>query len=302
MNNLLFMNRPTLNNKTHSPSFKPLNEGRLFSFFDQNNNFVIHFFEGQKLIHDLAIINDFKNYGLSCIRDCVLSFAPMIAFLKPDEGFGLFIDSENPYFRYKIETNSSGNIRTLLLPEEIKEIPNNITGICRLSKLFLTSNKSYTSLLKLQETPLRELSNLILNESYQVNGKVEVSNQSDQSILLMRLPAINYDKSNQTEPPSLENYSHKMGAFFKKIFAIGMNDEASIIDEFQKLNLIYLKSIPIKLKCSCSRERMLTNISHIIDKSTLFAENQNSFEAKCDYCKAKYSFTAEELELNIKIN
>lgn len=272
-----------------------LEESNLLSFFDEKNNFVVHFLEGQKLIHDLAIINDFRQKGLIYIRDCVLAFQPMIAFLKPGEGFGLYIDSEIPNFRFKIETNVSGTMRTLLLPEDLLEIPEKITGVCRLSKLYTTGNKPYTSVIKLNETPFKELSNLILNESYQICGKVIVSDQADQSILLIRLPSINYDKEQLDTRLSIDDYCKLHDKSFKKIFSNAFSNEDRIIKSFERLNLTFLKSKQVKFRCACSRERMLLGLANIIDHAELFEPNNSTVETKCDYCKTYYQFSKEEI-------
>jgi molecular chaperone Hsp33 len=118
-----------------------LANSRLYSFLDHKNGFNIHFLEGQKLIHDLVLLHPMQRQGFAYFRDTFLGLLPIIFFLKPGESLGIYIDSENPYFRLKIETNSSGHTRTLLLPEEFNLFPEKITGNIRISKIF-SSNKS----------------------------------------------------------------------------------------------------------------------------------------------------------------
>ena len=50
----------------------------------------------------------------------------MVNFLKPGESLGFYIDSEEPYFRFKIELSNTGTFRTLLLPEEFENFPDKI--------------------------------------------------------------------------------------------------------------------------------------------------------------------------------
>ena len=75
------------------------------------------FDRGEKLIEELVVLNNLKPQGLQFFRDAVLSATLMLSFLKSREGMGIYIDSNEPYFRLKIEGHSSGTIRTLLLPE-----------------------------------------------------------------------------------------------------------------------------------------------------------------------------------------
>jgi len=125
-----------------------LHESNLSSFLDEKNKFILHFFEGQKLIHDLAIINNLQGKGFAFFRDAVLMFQPMITFLKAEEGFGFYIDSKDPYFMLKIETNSLGNMRTLLMPDNFNKFPEKIIGISRLTKISgKKSENQYTTLI-----------------------------------------------------------------------------------------------------------------------------------------------------------
>ena len=49
-----------------------LPDSRLFSFMDSENSFTVHFLEGQKLIHDLAMIHEVKGSGFAYFRDTIL--------------------------------------------------------------------------------------------------------------------------------------------------------------------------------------------------------------------------------------
>ena len=151
-------------------------ESNLYSFLDEKNKFILHFLDGQKLIHDLAIINNLKGKGFAFFRDAVLMFQPMIAFLKPSEGYGFYVDSKDPYFMLKIETNSIGNMRTLLMPEEFEDFPEHITGISRLTKISGKKGiNQYTTLIELNSVGLGDVANKIIKDSYQVDAKVFLS-------------------------------------------------------------------------------------------------------------------------------
>ncbi len=123
---------------------------RLYSFLDHKNGFNINFLEGQKLIHDLVLLHPMKGQGFSYFRETFLGLLPIIFFLKPGESLGLYIDSEDPYFRLKIETNNAGHTRTLLLPEEFNEFPEKISGQIRITKIFSNNKSPYTSMLELK--------------------------------------------------------------------------------------------------------------------------------------------------------
>src|SRR5438105_3642864 len=109
----------------------PLQASYLYSFLDEDNGYNIHFLEAQTLMADLVARQELGAGSLDFFREAVLSFLPMVTFLKAKESLGLYIDSENPYFRFKLEANQEGFFRTLLSPENMGELPKKVTGICR---------------------------------------------------------------------------------------------------------------------------------------------------------------------------
>ncbi|EQC48346.1 chaperonin HslO [Bacteriovorax sp. BSW11_IV] len=281
-----------------------LTESRLYKFIDAKNGFTLSFLEGQKLIHDLALIHDLKRQGFSYFRDCVLGVQPMISFLKTGEGFGLFVDSEFPYFRLKIETNSHGMMRTLLLPENFEQFPDRITGKARLSKTFPNNPQPYTSIIELADINFGDITNKIMRESYQVNAETFLSDTSDQSVLLLRLPDRNVNKEEKEERPTLKEYWMQIQAKINTIFDKALNDYETIQKEFEALGLEFLGATDVQFKCSCSRERMVAGVaslcmSHSVEE---IFENKDDLEAKCDYCKTHYLITKEEVESATKLN
>ena len=183
-----------------------LPESRLYSFIDQKEGFTLHFLEGQKLIKDLAVIHQIIGAGFNYFRDAILTFQPMIAFLKPGEGLGVYIDSDSPYFRLKIEMSDQGQMRTLLLPENFNEFPKKIDGRCRIVKLMPGENAPYTSIINLEDIDFHQVVNKILTESYQVKSEVYLSENSDQSLMLMKLPEINVNKVQTNYSKSIDQY------------------------------------------------------------------------------------------------
>ena len=268
-------------------------ESNLYSFLDEKNKFILHFFEGQRLIHDLAIMNDLKGKGFAFFRDAILMFQPMIAFLKPTEGYGFYVDSKDPYFMLKIETNFQGNMRTLLMPEEFQDFPEHITGISRLTKISGKKGvNQYTTLIELNSVGLGDIANKIIKDSYQVDAKVFLSEKSDQSLLLLKLPHREGHKE-------LEDYWQERSTQIEGIFDQALNTKDEIKSAFEKLDLVFLGDKEVKFKCSCSRERMVDGVRGLIGSGTpadsLFDEGKDSFEANCDYCKTAYLITRDEL-------
>ncbi len=268
-----------------------LNTSRLYTFLDQEQGFLIHFLDGQKLIHDLAIDHHPSPNSFAYFRSTVLAFLPMISFLKNGESLGIYLDSEEPYFRFKIETNFAGHTRTLLIPDSFSLFPTNISGQARVSKQF-ADREPYTSVIEFKNTESSEISNLILSESYQIPSKIIVADDSDQSLLISKLPPSEIGKYNKVETLSLEQYEEKLLPLVKPIFTRAFSDIDLIVSEFEKSKFSYLSSRQVQFFCPCTRENFLLSMQGIYghDPHGLFGE-QTEIEVKCDYCQKKYYFT-----------
>ena len=275
-----------------------LEKSRLYSFLDHKNGFNIHFLEGQKLIHDLVLIHPLKGSGFSCFRDMVLGLMPIIHFLKPLESLGIYLDSDDPYFRLKIETSNAGHTRMLLLPDDFSNFPMELNGSVRVSKI--VQNKSpYTSVLSLKDLSTKEVINKILSESYQVPSKVIVSEISDQSVMVTKLPAMNVDKVVEDDV-SLDEYINKHSLMFHHIFEQAPNDIEKIVQFFESKGFSYLASKQIDFYCPCSKERMIENLKNMYrgQIEELMAGDKH-LDITCDYCNTKYVIQEDELkELN----
>jgi molecular chaperone Hsp33 len=269
---------------------------RLYSFLDHKNGFNIHFLEGQKLIQDLVLLHPMKSAGFSYFRDTFLGLLPIIFFLKPQESLGIYIDSEDPYFRLKIETNSAGHTRTLLLPEEFNQFPMTITGKVRVSKIFQNNAHPYNSVLELNKTETKEVINRILLESYQTNSEVIVGEMSDQSMMITKLPPSNIN-STLEESLSREDFIKKNKEFIHHVFDIGTDDIEKIVKVFEDHGFSYMTSRQVSFFCPCSQERMALNLKGLYsgDLDHLF-DGKDSLEIKCDYCQKLYHIFREELE------
>lgn len=268
---------------------------RLYSFLDHKNGFNIHFLEGQKLIHDLVLLHPMQGSGFAYFRDTFLGLLPIIFFLKPGETLGLYIDSEDPYFRLKIETNSAGHTRTLLLPEEFNVFPMKISGKVRVTKIFQNSAQPYTSVLELKDVETKEVINRILSESYQTNSEVIVGELSDQSIMVTKLPPVNVNSSFD-DTPGRKEFIKKHSKFFHDVFESAPDDIEKIVKLFEDHGFSYMASRQIEFFCPCSKDRMVFNLKGLYsaDIDHLF-EGKDSIEIKCDYCRTLYEITKTDI-------
>ncbi len=274
-----------------------LPESRLYSFIDQKEGFTLHFLEGQKLIKDLAVIHQVIGAGFNYFRDAILTFQPMIAFLKPGEGLGVYIDSEIPYFRLKIEMSDQGQMRTLLLPEDFNEFPSQINGRCRIVKLMPGEHAPYTSIINIDGIDFHQVANKILLESYQIQSEVFLSENSDQSLMLMKLPEINVNKVQTNYSKTMPKYWESIQGEVTKLFDTGTTEQIDIQTCLEKMGLLFIGSKEIKFKCNCSRDRMLDGIKSIVRASGIdhvFGADEDEIEAKCDYCKTSYLILRSE--------
>ena len=274
-----------------------LPESRLYSFIDQKEGFTLHFLEGQKLIQELAVIHEVIGAGFNYFRDAVLSFQPMISFLKPGEGLGIYLDSEKPFFRLKIEMSEEGQMRTLLLPEEFNQFPKSIAGQCRIVKTLPDELQPYTSIIKLDDIDFHNVVNCVLKESYQINSEVFLSHSTDQSVMITKLPEINVNRVQTNYVLSIDEYWKKIKEKIERLYALETSEQSDIQSELENNGLLLLGSREVKFKCHCSRERMLKGIWSLIRSSGLdavFAPDEDHIETKCDYCKTSYLLLRNE--------
>lgn len=237
--------------------------------------------------------------GFNYFRDAILSLQPMISFLKPGEGLGVYIDSDEPYFRLKIEMSDQGQMRTLLLPEDFNQFPKSIQGKCRIVKLQPGELHPYNSIIKLDDINFHDVVNRILTESYQTNSEVFLSQSSDQSLMIQKLPEINVNKVQTNYVLSIADYWKKIEKTVDDLYQSGSTEQADIQKHFESHGLLFLGSREIKFKCTCSRERMFEGVRSLIWSSgieAVFEPNEPHIEAKCDYCKTSYLLTREEFE------
>ena len=273
-----------------------MKESRMYSFLDSQSGFTINFLEGQKLIHDLVITHNISGDALSYYRDTVLTFQQMLNFLKAGETLGLYIDSESPYFRFKMELNASGHMRTLLAPEKFTQFPIELTGIFRLTKV-APGGKPYNTITKMSQTPSKELINQVLKESYQTNSCVEISDSGDQSLMITKMPALNIKQVDGHEDSiDLKEYLLQKKKFILQLFQECPDDTTRITQLFEDHGLFHLGSKEVRFHCSCSKERMMANLILLndTDLNHIF-DGEEQVEVNCDYCHKKYPINRNEL-------
>lgn len=274
-----------------------LSESRIYSFIDQKEGFTLHFLDGQKIIHDLALAQNVKGEGFHFFRDATLSLQHLINFLKPGEGFGVYIDSEEPYFRLKLEMSDQGQMRALLLPDDMTHFPQKMTGILRTVKLLPGEKNPYTSMINFTNESFNDLANKLFKESYQFESLIQLSEVSDQSVMLLKLPNINVNKVETHYRYTAKEYYLQNRIHFQKIFENFQASYSEIQEHFENIGLNYLGSKEIQFKCSCSRDRMISGLWALVKSNgieNVFHEGENEITTKCDYCKKDYTIKRTE--------
>ena len=277
------------------PESANLPESRLYTFIDGDRRFALYFLEGQKLIHDLALTHNVRGEGFAWFRDVVLSFQPMIALLKHGEQFGLYIDSEHPFFRLKIEAAYGGATRCALLPEAFSEFPAAMHGLVRCQKLFPGNRAPYLSILKVEGQPLGAIVNRVLDESYQVHSRVQLSEGSDQSAMLHQLPPLRdeYEYSAAALAARRTGLSNRLQDLLGK----GLTGPEQITAGFKDIGFRHLADRPIRFTCSCSRQRVIKSLKSLgeQDRLDLFEPDRDTLHTVCEYCKSEYVIQRSDL-------
>jgi molecular chaperone Hsp33 len=262
----------------------------LYTFVDAAVEHAIFFLEGQRLIFELARIHPVVGAGFAYFRDAVLSLQPMLAFLKRGEQIGLYIDSEEPLFRLKIESSFHGHTRCSLMPEGFHEFPEAVVGVARVVKLFADQRPSYSSVVRLDGLSLGEIVNRVLQASYQVGSVVVVSEAADQSAMIHRLPAT---ESDEVRDPmaAARRLRDELQAPLEKIFALGLSAPQDIEAAFAAIGFRLIATREVQLRCSCSHERMVRNLRLVAETN-----GGESLETTCDYCKRVYRVSRDDIK------
>lgn len=268
---------------------------RLYTFIDADREFALYFLEGQRLIHELALLHELQGAGFAYLRDVVLSIQPMIAFLKRGEQFGFYIDSGEPEFRLKIEAAQHGHTRSVLIPETFREFPGSLDGLVRLLKLFPGNKAPYESILKADGWALRDVVNHVLRDSFQVHSTVLVSQDSDQSVMLHQLPPLKgeYDYSQD----AVRQRRAGLEDGLREVLAPGLHDPEAITEAFGGLGFRALAVREVEFRCRCSHERVVHSLKMLTagERRSLFEPEEESLEITCEYCKQRYEVSRGDL-------
>lgn len=265
-----------------------LKESALYTFIDDQNDYIIHFLEGQKLVLDFVLRRGHTKEGIDFYRNLLLSTELMTSLLKRGEAIGVYIDSPNPLFNYKIEIDFHGSYRSVLVPSNFSAFSPKITGQLRLVKTY-PNKRPYSSIIEINNQTVDELITQVLKKSYQVESYINVSKISDQGVLIIKLPT-----PPRKEPVNItpREYWFKYQQLFSSIFTAAYNSTELIVERFMNEGMKYLGAKELVFKCGCSEERMRENLMKIQNVSIeeIFG-NDDSLEITCDYCNKKYTIT-----------
>lgn len=273
-----------------------MDKSRLLTFIDKQGHFTINFFFGLPLISELKRIHNFDEIAEKFYKEVLLSSVHMLTFLKPGENLGFYIDSEKPYFRFKLEMSNTGHLRTLLLPEAFDSFPDKITGLARTTKIMPNSNP-YNSTIKIEDQNNDQIMNQVLTESYQTKSSIELGRELE-SIMITRLPKATIDsKFDLEDERTLLDFTLEESSFINNAFAISQQqDEQELIKYFEENGFNYLSGRDVQFHCPCSKERMISNLFslHKEDRDDLFSA-EDSISTRCDYCNSNYEIFKSDM-------
>lgn len=269
---------------------------RQFSFINNQHGFTISLIEGHSLIDEIIKVHNIGPNALDFYQKTVLGSLQLINFLKPGETLGFYIDSEDPYFRFKIEMAHNGTLRTLLLPEEFEDFPILFTGNCRVNKIF--ANKSpYTSIIDYKNFKVQDIANELMDKSYQTNGKILVAKDASCSLLVVKLPPTNINKKiEEFEDLSMQEFLETHQDLINTALEFKTSDIDKVESAFAEKEFSYLGSKEVKFDCPCSHARMVKNLFTLSesDRLDLFVDRV-SIETRCDYCNTIYQIETKDI-------
>lgn len=268
---------------------KDIKKSILSTFINHKEGFTLHVLDGTSALVDLQKIHSFEEATYHFFKDITLGALQLTNYLKGDENLGFYIDSEEPYFRYKIEMSNNGQFRTLFLPEEIPHIPDSLNGKCRVTKIF-GNREPYTSIIEMSDTPTGKLVNHIFEQSYQANVKALVHKESPVSVLIAKLPPTNVDKKVEDfEDLSIDAFESKYEQFLESLFNADVMADNELNEVMQENGFKHLASKEILCHCPCSKERFIKNLFTLSqeNRDELFNE-AGVIEVRCDYCNSVY--------------
>lgn len=273
-----------------------LPESRLYTFMDEERRHALYFLEGQRLIYDLALVHAIQGPGFGWFRDCVLQVQPLIALIKRGEQIGFYIDSEEPLVRLKVETGHSGDTRCTMYPDRLPATPSSIRGQVRVQTLYPDGRPPYLSVIEAPGLALREIVNRVLLESYQVTSALVLSDSSDQSAMLHRLPPLPGHDDDDYTVEAVRAHRDALLPQLDAIFERGLSDPDEVLESFAAIGWRGIATRPVRFRCTCSRPRMVANLQLVKEAEGLFGPGEPRLEITCEYCKRRYEIRREEVE------
>lgn len=271
-----------------------LKPSRIYSFIHQNNRFSFHLIDGQKIISDLAVMHNFNPSSLGYLRDTLLSSLLLERVIKIGETLGFYIDSETPYFKFKLELNFHGKFRTMILPKMLSHIPSHFTGVARLTKVMNTSAAPYTSIIEVKNETSADILNNVLKRSYQDESIIVLSDKSDQSLLISKLPQNSKDQDESFDHIGPQNFYDTHKNIFESFFNGHSNDLEEIVKYFEANGFHYLSSKVLEFECPCSREHYLASLNNLSDETKSELLQDEHIDITCDYCLKNYFYQKSE--------
>jgi len=278
-----------------------MNTSRQFGFINNQHGYTISLIEGHALIDEISNIHNIGPHALTFYRKVLLGSTQLINFLKPGETLGFYIDSEEPYFRLKIEMSNNGSLRTLLLPEDFDDFPTTFTGKCRVNKIF-QGKPPYSSILEYSDFPVEDIVNEVMEKSYQTNSRIFLSDDLANSLMLTKLPPTNINKKIEDfEEFSFDEMILEYQDLIKTSLDLKASNTETVENVFNKYQFKYLGSKEVKFHCPCSHERMVNNLFTLksSDIEDLFKDT-GKIETRCDYCNTIYTINKDEVKRELQ--
>jgi molecular chaperone Hsp33 len=278
-----------------------MEKSRQYSFINNKYGFTLSLIEGHTLIDDISKIHNIGDFAREFYQKTVLSTQQLVNFIKPGESLGFYIDSESPYFRFKIEMSQNGSLRTLLLPEEFDDFPKTFTGKCRITKIF-AQKSPYTSILEFNDHPIENIVNEVMEKSYQTNSFILTSEDVASSLMITKLPPTNINKKIEDfEDISIKNCQKQFKDLISSALKLKSTTVAQAEELFVSHGFTYIGSKEIKFDCPCSKDRMISNLHSLppAEIASLFVENPY-IETRCDYCNTNYQIQKEDISKPIQ--
>jgi hypothetical protein len=158
--------------------------------------------------------------------------------------------------------------------------------------------------MQVKDQDFTEIINQLMQDSYQIQGRIQLSDIVDQSFFVTKIPRENVGRYIIDPGLTIDQYLKQFGSDLSSIFAENFTEEKDIVEFFTKRGFYFLNSKPFHYYCPCSKDRMVQNLI-ILGKNDLhhlFEEN-----GKIDFSHNPFSMPQGGLEalnsqdpLNIK--